>query len=181
MKYATNDPTSFKNACKKIKLLLFDCDGVLTDGRIALGNNQSEMKFFSATDGMGIMLWNHAGLMAGAITGRKSEALKKRAAELKFAELHQGISDKKSVYCKILEKRNLKPEQTAYIGDDLNDLKVGMSCGIFFVPANHNRSIRPYADFVLEKNGGHGAVREAIDIILEKKDILDEIIGDFTR
>jgi len=176
MTTSLKSPQAFKEACKKIKMLLFDCDGVLTDGRIVLGSNGSEMKFFSTVDGLGIKLWHDAGLMAGSITGRSSEALEKRATELKFEELHQGIALKGKVLAEILERRNLKAEEVAYIGDDVNDLPVGTRVGLFFAPANHHPSIRPYTDYVLDAEGGHGVIREVVDIILGHKGLMENLI-----
>ena len=166
----------FAESCKKIKLLLFDCDGVLTDGRIVLGNDGIELKFFNTVDGMGIKLWHDAGLLAGCITGRESGALTKRAQELKFDELYQNIAKKYSALEDVMKKRGLKAEEIAYIGDDVNDLPVGTKVGLFFVPANHNAYIKPFADYVLETEGGYGAIREVVDIILSNKGVLNEVI-----
>jgi 3-deoxy-D-manno-octulosonate 8-phosphate phosphatase (KDO 8-P phosphatase) len=172
-------PEAFKQACQQIELLLFDCDGVLTDGRIILGSNGFEAKCFSTTDGMALKIWKTAGFKAGAITGRSSDALSKRAEELKFDELHQGIARKGEILKQILAERQLEPEQVAYIGDDINDLPVGARVGLFFVPANHHPSIRPYADFILDAAGGHGVIREAVDIILGHKNMLEKLIAGF--
>ena len=173
------DHDAFKVSCQRIKILLFDCDGVLTDGRIALGNNGIELKFFSTTDGLALKMWNKSGLLSGSITGRSSEALERRAAELKFDELHQGIARKGDVLDEIMQRRGLKPEEIAYIGDDLNDLPVGTRAGLFFAPANHHPSIRPYADYILNASGGHGVIRETVDLILGYKGLMENLIKDF--
>ncbi|GAB4271124.1 MAG: HAD-IIIA family hydrolase [Candidatus Rifleibacteriota bacterium] len=179
MTRTAKSPEAFKNACKNIKMLLFDCDGVLTDGRIILGSDGMELKCFSTTDGMGVKIWKAAGFLAGSITGRCSEALTKRAQELKFDELHQGIDRKGETLAKIMEERNLKAEEIAYIGDDINDLPVGAKAGLFFVPANHHPVIRPYADYILDAKGGHGAIREVVDIILTHKGLLHDLVANF--
>ncbi|HAE41174.1 MAG TPA: hypothetical protein DCG57_21445 [Candidatus Riflebacteria bacterium] len=173
------DHDAFKLSCQKIRMLLFDCDGVMTDGHVVLGNNGTELKFFSATDGIGLKMWNKSGLLSGSITGRASEGLERRAKELKFDELHQGVQRKGDVLAEIMQRRGLKPEEVAYIGDDLNDLPVGTRVGLFFVPANHHPSVRPYADYVLTAGGGHGAVREVIDLILTSKGLLENLIKGF--
>ena len=170
------NPKWFKNACKKIKLLLFDCDGVLTDGRVILGSNGFELKNFSTTDGMGAKLWHDAGLACGVVTGRKSEAVSKRAEELHFEEVHQGIAAKGKTLDEILKRRNLKPEEVAYIGDDINDLPLGMRVGLFFAPSDHHKAIRPYVHFILETKGGEGVIREVVDIILTNKGLLEEVL-----
>ncbi len=172
-------PQAFKIACQNIKLLLFDCDGVLTDGRIVLGSNGSEMKFFSTVDGLGLKLWHQAGMLAGSITGRASEALEKRASELKFDELHQNIAAKGATLEEIMKRRNLSAEEIAYIGDDINDLPVGTRVGLFFAPANHHPSIRPYVDYVLDANGGHGVIREVVDIVLGHKGLMEDLIRSY--
>lgn len=169
----------FKQSCQKIKMLLFDCDGVMTDGHVVLGNNGTELKFFAASDGIAMKMWNKSGLLSGCITGRASEALERRAGELKFDELHQGVNRKGDVFEEILKKRGLKPEEVAYIGDDLNDLSVGTRVGLFFVPANHHPSIRPYADYVLSARGGDGVLREASDLILGHKGLVESLITGF--
>lgn len=167
---------SFTEACQTITFLLFDCDGVMTDGRIILGNNDLELKFFSTRDGMGINLWKRAGFSCGAVTGRSSSALKRRAEELHFDELHQGVSDKKSVLKEIMAKRNLSSSQIAYIGDDLNDLCLLTQVGLFFAPGDSCNAVKSRADHVLTVNGGRGAVRETIEIILDRKGVLETTI-----
>lgn len=172
---------AFKNACKNIKLLLFDCDGVLTDGRIILGNDGIELKFFGTTDGMGLKIWHMAGFAAGCITGRASGALTKRAQELKFEELHQNIANKNETLKEIVTRRGITLDEIAYIGDDINDLPVGTKVGLFFAPANLHPAIKPYVDYILASEGGHGAVREAIDIILSNKGLLEGLIDSFAN
>jgi len=173
------NPAGFADACRKIKMLLFDCDGVLTDGRIVLGGNGTELKFFSTCDGIGLSMWKKAGMLCGSISGRNSEALAQRARELKFDELHMGSMSKGETLNEIMIKHSLAAEEIAYIGDDLNDLPVGIRVGLFFAPANHSLSIRPYTDYVLNTHGGHGAVREAIDLILSHKGILEKLVQSF--
>lgn len=174
-------PAGFNEACRKITTLLFDCDGVMTDGHVVLGDNNLELKFFSAADGIGLNLWKKTGKICGVITGRCSEALTRRARELRFDEVHQGIMTKGEVLADIMKRRNLKAEEIAYIGDDLNDLPVGTRVGLFFAPSNHHASIRPYADYVLTAHGGHGAVREVVDIILSRQGLLDDLIQGFVN
>ncbi len=179
MNRTDKSPQAFKEACCKIKILLFDCDGVLTDGRIILGSNGMELKCFSTVDGMGLKIWRTAGFLSGSITGRSSDALSRRAEELKFDELHQGIARKGEVFDEILKRRGLVPEEVAYIGDDINDLPAGSRAGLFFVPANHHISVRQYADYILTSAGGHGVIRETVDIILGHKGLLENLIADF--
>ncbi|MBF0406560.1 MAG: HAD hydrolase family protein [Candidatus Riflebacteria bacterium] len=169
----------FEIAAKKIKLLLFDCDGVLSDGKIVLGTGQSEMKFFSAKDGMGIDLWRKAGFMCGCISGRTSEALSIRSKELYFDELHQNISNKRLVLKEILSRRSIDAAETAYIGDDVNDLRLFGEVGIFMAPADAHSQVTRRADRVLTFHGGNGAIREAIDMILDAKKLSDGLVEDY--
>ncbi len=125
---------------------------------------------------MGIALWRKAGFPCGCLTGRTSESLARRARELEFDELHQGVRDKRQVITGILARRGLTHEQTAYVGDDINDLPVKSQVGFFFAPSDAHSSVRARADLVLNSPGGSGAVREAIDLILEAKDLLGPLI-----
>jgi 3-deoxy-D-manno-octulosonate 8-phosphate phosphatase (KDO 8-P phosphatase) len=178
MAMAQPNSISFKSSCKKIKMLLFDCDGVLTDGRIILGSNGMEFKCFSTTDGMGLKIWRKAGFLCGSITGRSSEALQKRAQELNFDELHQGIAEKGKTLEEILNKRKISADEIAYIGDDINDLPIGTRVGLFFAPANHHCSIEKYIDYKLESNGGDGVIREVVEILLKSKGLYEQLIKD---
>lgn len=170
---------AFQRACSRIKLLLLDCDGVLTDGRIILGNGHDEFKFFSTKDGMGITLWRKAGNRCGVVTGRSSEGLSRRAAELDFDELHQGIGGKAAVIEEIIARRGLQLEEVAYIGDDLNDLPAKRRTGLFFAPADAHPVVRLHADYILSTDGGKGAVREAIDLMLTHQGRLEALIDEY--
>ncbi|MBF0498619.1 MAG: HAD hydrolase family protein [Candidatus Riflebacteria bacterium] len=169
----------FQNAAAHVRLLLFDCDGVFTDGRIIHGTDGFEAKSFHSHDGMGVELWHRAGFICGCLTGRSSEALAKRARELRFEELHQTVSDKRAVFEEIIVRRGFRADETAYIGDDVNDLSLLARVGIFFAPVDANAAVIRRAHRVLRRRGGHGAVREAIDLILSGKGLLDKVLMSF--
>ncbi len=171
----------FVEACTKVKILLFDCDGVLTDGRIILGVDGCELKFFSTKDGMGICLWRREGFLCGCITGRRSDGLGKRAKELGFDELHQGITDKRSVLEEIMQRRSLKTEEIAFVGDDLNDMPLIGKIGIFFAAGDAHTEVKKRASRVLDTCGGKGAVREAIDLLLLHKGLMEKVIASFLK
>lgn len=160
---------SLQEKIKKIKLLLLDVDGVLTDGSIILGPSELEIKIFNIQDGLGIKLAQAGGIDVGIITGRFSEAVKKRASELDIKILYQGQADKQETYQKIKQQLDLADDQIAYIGDDLPDLvilkQVGFSCAV----ADASDEIKKHVDFVTKRNGGKGAVREAIELILKNQ------------
>ena len=151
----------------KIKLLVMDVDGTLTDGHIYFSENGEVMKAFHVQDGYAIAhklpLVN---VMPIIITGKSSEIVRKRAAELKIREVHQGISDKLTKLKEIIEKYGVSPDEVAYIGDDENDLECMQFCGLTACPADALPMVRRAVDYVCQRDGGRGAVREFIDKIL---------------
>src|ERR1700744_5783182 len=135
----------------RIKLLLTDCDGVLTDGGVYYGETGEEFKKFDIRDGMGVeRMRNFAGVETGIITGELSPSVIKRAEKLKITELHLGVKDKPAVFKEILSRSNLQAEEVAYIGDDTNDVEVMKLAGIGVCPANAISFIKDIADIVCE-------------------------------
>ena len=155
---------------KKIKLFITDVDGVLTDGRIVLGNDGEEFKFFHVHDGLGIKLAQQAGIKTAIITGRESKLDERRAGELEISEVHQNIKDKLAVFDDLLAKYGIEEENVAYIGDDLNDLPILERVGLSLSVANGIETVQEEVDYVTEKQGGSGAVREAIELILNSQE-----------
>ncbi|MDB4918514.1 N-acetylneuraminate synthase family protein [Mucilaginibacter sp.] len=151
----------------RIKLLLTDCDGVLTDGGVYYGEAGEEFKKFDIRDGMGVeRLRNFAGVTTGIITGELSPSLIKRAEKLKITELHLGVKDKPVVFKEILNRLNLQPEEVAYIGDDTNDLEVMKLAGLTACPADAISFIKDIAGIVCEAKGGQGCFREFAELII---------------
>ena len=150
----------------KIKLLITDVDGVLTDGKIYLGTNSLEFKAFHVHDGKGIKLLQEAGVEVAIITGRQSEAVSNRAKELAIKDAYQGVKDKIAVFNNLLERYNLSSDQVAYIGDDINDLEVLTKVGFSASVANGVAKVKERVDYVTEKAGGEGALRELAELIL---------------
>ena len=151
-----------------IKLVLLDVDGTLTDGRIYRGNNGEELKRFNVKDGYAIVNAQKLGIEFGIITGRKSELVEIRSNELKIKYLYQGISEKTVILKEIMQKTGLKKEEIAYMGDDLNDILIMKQSGLTGAPKDATDEVIRIADFVSEKNGGSGAVREFVEYILKK-------------
>jgi 3-deoxy-D-manno-octulosonate 8-phosphate phosphatase (KDO 8-P phosphatase) len=151
---------------KKIRYILLDVDGVLTNGTVFLNERGEEMLGFSIYDGLGIDLLIKAGLKVGFLSGRDSRAVAKRALMLGVEDCYLGISDKRNTYQKILTKHGLKDEQVLYMGDDLIDLPVLRRVGVSVSVPNAVDTVKKEVDWVTEKRGGEGAVREMIDIIL---------------
>ncbi len=158
---------SFKSKVKKIKLLLLDVDGVLTDGGIILDNQGNELKAFHVRDGHGIKMAQQAGIIVGIITGRKSEVVNIRARELGIQEVHQGTHDKISVYDSVIAKYGLRDNEVAYMGDDVVDLDIFKRAGMAVTVADADPAVRPFVDMTTKAAGGRGAVREFINIILK--------------
>ncbi len=155
---------------KKIRLLLFDVDGVLTDGRITFGSGDLEIKSFDVRDGHGIKIAMRFGLEVALITGRISEVVPKRARDLGISRVYQGILDKKPVLAELMESLNLQPEEVAVIGDDLVDIPLLRRAGVGFAVADSPEEVRMAADYVTTRRGGRGAAREMIEIILRAQD-----------
>lgn len=170
-----------REKAKKIKMILFDVDGVMTDGGIILGNQGIELKKFHVQDGMGFTLAKKAGLMLGILTGRYSDLVTKRATELNADEIYQGVFNKLTAYKDILTKHGLSDEEVAYVGDDILDIPVLRRVGLKFAVANAAEEVKDMADYVTHKKGGEGAVREVIDLILELKDIRKEVVDYFSN
>jgi 3-deoxy-D-manno-octulosonate 8-phosphate phosphatase (KDO 8-P phosphatase) len=160
----------------RIKLLLMDCDGVLTDGRIWLFENGEEQKGFHTRDGLGIDLWHRAGLKSGIISGRTSSAVETRARGLGMAFIKQGCEDKQEAFADTLAQAEVTSEEVAFIGDDLNDIPLMMQSGLGIAVADAALETRKHAQYVTKTVGGQGAVREAIELILKTQGRWDELV-----
>ena len=170
-----------EQAAKKIKLLVLDVDGVLTDGTIYIGNEGEVFKGFNAKDGMGISCALRSGIKVAIITGRQSEIIRRRAEELGITTVLEGVRDKEAALRQLVRQNNLSLKQSAYIGDDLNDLAPMLCCGLSFAPADAANAALDVADFVLLNDGGRGAVREAIELILMSQDKWDDIVQAYSE
>ncbi len=163
-------------AAKKIKMLVFDVDGVMTDGSITYDENGTEYKTFNAKDGHGIVRMNKAGFITAVITARNNGTVTHRARNLNFTELYQGYKYKLPALDELLKKYNLTYENVSYMGDDLPDIcileKVGLAC----CPNDAVKEVKEICNFKSAYNGGKGAVRELCDFILESQNIDKEYI-----
>jgi len=164
-----------RERARRIKMIIMDVDGTLTDGSLAVMPDGEEIKSYNVKDGMGILLAQLAGLRVGIITGKTSAALEKRAKKLKIYELYQGVLDKKKVLDEIIKNNNLKSEEIAYIGDDLGDLEVMKSVGLAGAVADAHPLIKKNCHFICKNCGGRGAVREFIEYVLQAQDKWVEI------
>ena len=160
-----------KKIAAKIKLLILDVDGVLTDNTLYINDNGEETKRFNVSDGMGIALASRAGLEIALISGRKSKAAKFRAFDLKIKHVYLGVTDKIKVYQKIKKNLKLSDEQIAYIGDDILDVSILKRVALPICVKDANPIAKRFAKFITKAKGGEGAVREVIDMILDSKKI----------
>jgi 3-deoxy-D-manno-octulosonate 8-phosphate phosphatase (KDO 8-P phosphatase) len=168
---------------KNIKVLIFDVDGVLTDGQIFVipgpDGHGIEAKGFAAHDGLGISLGRLGGLRIGIITKRQSQTVAIRANDLKLEFIYQGQSHKMSAIRDILAKTGYTIDQLAYVGDDIIDLPVMRQCGLSIATANARKEVKSAAHFVTPNPGGFGAGRDAIDFILTAQGTLEKVIEQY--
>jgi 3-deoxy-D-manno-octulosonate 8-phosphate phosphatase (KDO 8-P phosphatase) len=164
-------------SAKKIKLLLLDVDGVLTDGRLYYGNSGEEMKAFNIQDGLGIKLLQQGDIQVGIITGRVSALLQRRADELGINPVVQGREDKLTALNELLENRDIGMDEIAFMGDDLPDLAVIRCVGLGITPANGSSTLAQQAHWQTARRGGDGAVREVAEMILGAQGKLDAIVA----
>jgi len=168
---------------KNIKILIFDVDGVLTDGQIFVipgpDGHGIEAKGFAAHDGLGISLGRLGGLRIGIITKRQSQTVAIRANDLKLEFVYQGQSHKMNAIREILQKTGYTIDQLAYVGDDIIDLPVMRLCGLSIATANARREVKHIAHYVTPNVGGSGAGRDAIDFILTAQGTLEKVIEQY--
>ncbi|MCK9556483.1 MAG: HAD hydrolase family protein [Candidatus Cloacimonetes bacterium] len=163
----------------EIKLLILDCDGVLTNGKIIYGSDGQDIKQFNAADGMGLILIREISTRVAVVSGRSSEALQRRCQDLKIEHLYQGIDNKLECVTKLLEELGLTFDNVIYMGDDWNDVPCIRRAALGVVPANAWPEVQKTADMVTERRGGEGAVRELINLILHKKGVYDSAIRNY--
>lgn len=154
---------------KKIKLLLMDCDGVLTDGKLYFTENGEEIKVFHVRDGQGLAMWHAAGFRSGIITGRNSKIVEKRATELGVSFVKQGSKNKVICFKEILAEAKVSLEEVAFVGDDVQDIVIFEKVGLPIAVADAVEDVFPYIIYKTNSAGGFGAVREIIDLLLQAK------------
>lgn len=160
-----------------IKLLVLDVDGCLSDGGLTYSSDGVETKTFNVKDGLGITTWIKLGHQVAIITGRKSEIVKRRAEELGIQHLHQGIRDKDRVIKEVISSLGLHMFEVAAIGDDLNDYGMLSLVGRSFTPADGVKVIQELVNTTLLNRGGHGAVREMIDMVVNENDQKEDFMS----
>lgn len=168
-----------KQRIAPIRLLVLDVDGVLTDGRIVFDSNGVESKFFNVKDGHGIKLLQRAGIVVGIISGRDSQVVANRAAELGIEHVYQGSLDKMVSYRDLLAKTGFTDHQVAFMGDDIIDLPLLRRVGFAAAPADAVAEIVPHVHYVAKNGGGWGAVREVCDLILKEQSAWESVTAKY--
>ncbi len=158
-----------------------DIDGVLTDGRIVLGNYGDELKFFDVQDGLGMVLLREADIKTVVMTARKSRINERRAKDVKVVKLYQKVRDKLKIYEKVLRKFRVRPEEVCFIGDDLIDIPVLKRVGFGVAVQNAAEEVKDVAHYVTQKKGGRGAVRETTDLILKTQNKWGNILERYLK
>lgn len=158
---------AMRQRCERIRMLVIDVDGVLTDGSIIYSERGEEIKAFHVRDGSGLKIWTGLGMKAAILSGRKSEIVIRRAKELGISAVVQGAENKLEGWKRLLMENQIPPEQAAYVGDDLADLPVLKQSGLAVAVADACEEVRAAAHYVTDLPGGRGAVREAVELILK--------------
>ena len=175
------DEAEIQQRAARIKLLLMDCDGVLTDGRIWILENGEDQKAFHTRDGLGIELLHRSGLRSGIISGRISSALERRAQSLGVSFVWQGREDKRQAFADTLAQAGVSSEEVAFAGDDLTDLPLMRLSGLAVAVADGAAEVKAHAHYVTHAKGGRGAVREIVELILKAQGRWDEVIKSYLK
>lgn len=165
--------TTIEDKARRVRLAVFDVDGVMTDGTLYLDDDGREMKGFNSLDGHGLKMLSASGVMLAILTGRTSRCVELRAANIGITLVRQGVEDKLEGYVALLAELGLDPAETAYMGDDVVDLPVLHRCGLSVAVPNAHDLVRNRADYVTQAWGGRGAVREACEFIMRAQGTLD--------
>lgn len=175
------DLASIERRALRIKLLLMDCDGVLTDGRLWLLESGEEQKSFHTHDGLGLSLLHRAGLKSGIITGRSSQTVTRRAAELGVEFVQQGDAEKTEAFEQVMRLAGVVENEVAFIGDDLTDIPLMQRSELAIAVADARPEALSVAHYVTAAPGGHGAVREVVELILKSQGRWNEIVEHYLK
>lgn len=175
------DEAEIQRRAARVKLLLMDCDGVLTDGRIWILENGEDQKAFHTRDGLGIDLLHRAGLKSGIISGRLSSALERRAQSLGVSYLWQRRDDKRQAFADTLAQAQVTGDEVAFVGDDLTDLPLMVQAGFAVAVADAVAEVKAHAHYVTTLKGGKGAVREVVELILKAQGRWDDLVKSFLK
>lgn len=176
-----NDMQQVLEKAKKLKLLILDVDGVLTDGRLFFDTEGNEYKSFHARDGHGIKLLRQTGVEVAVISGRKSKSVALRMKNLGIEYVYQGHENKIAAFNELLEKTGISPEQAAHVGDDLLDLPIMIRVGLAIAVNDANFAVKQHANWCTDLPGGQGAVREVCDFIMQAQGHFDDVLNAYLK
>ncbi len=174
-------PESVEARASRVRLLLFDVDGVLTDGTILLHPDGSESKRFDIRDGTGIVMAHKAGLMTGLLSARQATATSLRATQLGIRIVAQGVTSKLDTYRRIMTEHGLADREIAFMGDDMLDLPVLGAVGLAAAPADAASEVRAFVHWISRAPGGRGAVREFVELVLRAQNRWDALVDEISR
>jgi 3-deoxy-D-manno-octulosonate 8-phosphate phosphatase (KDO 8-P phosphatase) len=164
-----------------IKLVIFDVDGVMTDGGLTIGDDGQEYKTFNTQDGLGMKLLKASGVQMAIITGRTSKVVKQRSESTGVAHFYQGVDDKLVAFNDLIAKLNMAPEQVAFMGDDVVDMPPMLRCGLAVAVPAAPESVKQKSHYVTQKEGGRGAVRELCELIMQAQGTLETQMAQFFK
>ncbi len=171
---------AYENA-RKIKLIVFDVDGVMTDGRLIIGDDGQEYKAFNSQDGLGMKLLKASGVEMAIITGRTSNVVSKRAESTGIGHFYQGVEDKLEAFLDLAKKSGFRHEQCAFMGDDVVDLPPMRRCGLALTVPAAPALVKQHAHYVTAREAGHGAVREVCELIMQAQGTYDTQMAQYLR
>ena len=177
---ASSAPEALERA-RQVRLMIFDVDGVLTDGRLWYGASGEQIKSFDAHDGHGLRMLAASGVPAALLSGRSSPAVAARAAELGIERVLQGIDDKLAAFLELIQKENLTPQQTGFMGDELVDLPVLTRCRLACAPREAPEAVRSRVHYVATAAAGRGAVREVCELVMRAQGSLERALAAYLR
>ena len=169
------------NRAKVIKLVVFDVDGVMTDGGLTIGDDGQEYKTFNSQDGLGMKLLKASGVQLAIITGRTSNIVKQRSDSIGIAHFYQGVDDKLAVFNELVAKLDIAPEYAAFMGDDVVDMPPMLRCGLVVSVPAAPTMVQARAHYVTKKHGGHGAVRELCELIMHAQGSFEAQMAPFFK
>jgi 3-deoxy-D-manno-octulosonate 8-phosphate phosphatase (KDO 8-P phosphatase) len=169
----------FQERARGVRLMIFDVDGVLTDGTLLYGPQGEELKAFSAHDGHGLKMLAASGVQCALLSGRRSAAVATRAAELGIETVFQGVEDKLEIFQRLIAQQRLTMQQTGYMGDELVDLSVLTRCGFACAPREAPEAVRTRVHYVAEAAAGRGAVREVCELLMRAQSTFDRTLGKY--
>ena len=166
---------------KRIKVVIFDVDGVMTDGGLILGDDGLEYKAFHSQDGLGMTLLKASGVQMALITGRTSNVVVKRAENTGIARFHQGVEDKLEAFETLLQEFGITTDQCAFMGDDVVDLPPMRRCGLAVTVPHAMPLVKQYAHYITERQAGHGAVREVCELLMKAQGTFDAQMAQYLK